>query len=210
VIYVPVAFKQSDREALHALIESFAFATLISPDAEDPTVTHLPLLLDRARGAHGTLIGHVARGNPHWRRMQERPGVLAIFHGPHTYVSPSWYGVHPSVPTWNYAVVHARGTARLIEDAAALEIIVRRLVETYEGSRATPWRMALPEDYQRGMIGGIVGFEIEIAELTGKFKLSQNRTLADRQKVVDALEAGTSEDRQVGALMRARVLGAGS
>jgi transcriptional regulator len=207
MIYVPAAFKQADRDALHALIESFAFATLISPDAEDPTITHLPLLLDRARGANGTLIGHVARGNPQWRKMQERPGVLAIFHGPHAYVSPSWYGVHPSVPTWNYAVVHARGTARVIEDAAALEAIVRRLVETYENSRAVPWRMTLPEDYQRGMIGGIVGFEIEIAELTGKFKLSQNRIPADRQKVAEALEAGSAEERQVGALMRARVLG---
>jgi len=207
VIYVPAAFKQSDRDALHALIESFAFATLVSPDAEDPTITHLPLLLDRTRGANGTLIGHVARGNPQWRKMQERPGVLAIFQGPHAYVSPSWYGVHPSVPTWNYAVVHARGSARLVEDATALEAIVRRLVETYENSRAVPWRMALPEDYQRGMIGGIVGFEIEIAELTGKFKLSQNRTLADRQKVVSALQAGSAEEQQVGALMRAHVLG---
>ena len=207
MIYVPAAFKQSDRDALHALIESFAFATLVSPDAEDPTITHLPLLLDRTRGANGTLIGHVARGNPQWRKMQERPGVLAIFQGPHAYVSPSWYGVHPSVPTWNYAVVHARGSARLVEDATALEAIVRRLVETYENSRAVPWRMALPEDYQRGMIGGIVGFEIEIAELTGKFKLSQNRTLADRQKVVSALQAGSAEEQQVGALMRAHVLG---
>jgi len=210
VIYVPAAFKQSDRDALHALIESFAFATLVSPDAEDPTITHLPLLLDRTRGANGTLIGHVARGNPQWRKMQERPGVLAIFQGPHAYVSPSWYGVHPSVPTWNYAVVHARGSARLVEDATALEAIVRRLVETYENSRAVPWRMALPDDYQRGMIGGIVGFEIEIAELTGKFKLSQNRTLADRQKVVSALQAGSAEEQQVGALMRAHVLGESS
>ena len=210
MIYVPAAFKQSDRDALHALIESFAFATLVSPDAEDPTITHLPLLLDRTRGANGTLIGHVARGNPQWRKMQERPGVLAIFQGPHAYVSPSWYGVHPSVPTWNYAVVHARGSARLVEDATALEAIVRRLVETYENSRAVPWRMALPEDYQRGMIGGIVGFEIEIAELTGKFKLSQNRTLADRQKVVSALQAGSAEEQQVGALMRAHVLGESS
>ena len=209
MIYVPAAFKQSDRDVLHALIESFAFATLISPDAEDPTITHLPLLLDRARGANGTLIGHVARGNPQWRKMQERPGVLAIFHGPHAYVSPSWYGVHPSVPTWNYAVVHARGSAQLVEDAVALEAIVRRLVETYENSRAVPWRMALPEAYQRGMIAGIVGFEIEIAELTGKFKLSQNRTPADRQKVVEALEAGSAEERQLGALMHVRVLGEG-
>jgi transcriptional regulator len=206
MLYLPQAFKESDREAVYALIESSGFATLISPDAEDPMITHLPLLLDRTRGADGTLIGHVARGNPHWRRLGERPQALAIFHGPHAYVSPSWYGVHPSVPTWNYAVVHAHGRARLIEDAAALEGIVRRLVETFESPRPVPWRMELPEDYQQGMIGGIVGFEIEITQLTGKFKLSQNRTPADRRGVMDALEAGGAHDQEVAALMRERVL----
>ena len=169
-------------------------------------ITHLPLLLDRARGAPGTLIGHVARGNPHWRKLKERPQVLAVFHGPHAYVSPSWYGVHPSVPTWNYAVVHARGRARLIEDPQALEAIVRRLVATFENPRPVPWRMELPEDYQRGMIGGIVGFEIEISQLTGKFKLSQNRTREDRVRVVNALEAGMPHEQEVAALMRKRVL----
>jgi transcriptional regulator len=206
MLYLPQAFKESDRAVLHALIESFGFATLISPDAEDPVITHLPLLLDRTRGADGTLIGHVARGNPHWRTLGERPRALAIFHGPHAYVSPSWYNVHPSVPTWNYAVVHVHGRARLIEDAAAVEGIVRRLVATFEDPRPAPWRMQLPEDYQQGMIGGIVGFEIEIGQLTGKFKLSQNRTPADRRTVIDALEAGGAHDKEVAALMRQRVL----
>ena len=206
MIYVPAAFKEVGRDVLHALIESFSFATLISPDSNDPTITHLPLLLDRTRGEQGTLIGHVARGNPHWRKMQEQPAILAVFHGPHAYVSPSWYGVHPSVPTWNYAVVHARGSARLVQDAASLEAIVRRLVETFENPRAQPWRMDLPEEYQRGMIGGIVGFEIEITELTGKFKLSQNRTHGDREKVVDTLQTGDAGEKQVAELMRARVL----
>jgi transcriptional regulator len=206
MIYLPPAFAESDRAALHELIESSGFATLISPDADDPMITHLPLLLDRARGASGTLIGHVARGNPHWRKLKEQPQVLALFHGPHAYVSPSWYGVHPSVPTWNYAVVHARGRARLIEDPPALEAIVRRLVATFENPRPVPWRMELPEDYQQGMIGGIVGFEIEISQLTGKFKLSQNRTTEDRVRVVNALEAGAPHEQEVAALMRKRVL----
>ena len=206
MIYLPPAFAESNPEALHELIEASGFATLISPDADDPMITHLPLLLDRARGAAGTLIGHVARGNPHWRKLMEQPQVLAVFHGPHTYVSPSWYGVHPSVPTWNYAVVHVRGRARMIEDPAALEALVRRLVATFENPRLVPWRMELPEDYQRGMIGGIVGFEIEISQLNGKFKLSQNRTREDRVRVINALEAGTPHEQDVAALMRKRVL----
>lgn len=206
MIYLPAAFNETDREALHTLIESFGFATLISPDAADPMITHLPLLLDRGRGAAGTLIGHFARGNPHWRTLQERPDALAVFHGPHAYVSPSWYGVHPSVPTWNYAVVHARGPARLVEDRAALEDIIRRLVETFENPRPAPWRMELPENFRQAMMGGIVGLEIEIAQLTGKFKLSQNRTPEDRRLVVGALEAGDSHDQEVAALMRKQVL----
>lgn len=207
MIYSPAAFREPDRDALHALIEMHGFATLISPDADDPLITHLPLLLDRGRGgAAGMLLGHVARANPHWHRLQERPDALAVFHGPHAYVSPSWYGVHPSVPTWNYAVVHARGRARLIEDAAALEALVRKLVETFENGRPAPWRMRLPADYQQGMLRGIVGFEIEITQLTGKFKLSQNRTPDDRQRVAAALQSGRADEQEVAALMRERVL----
>lgn len=204
MIYVPRAFQESDPAALHALIDSASFATLISPDADDPIVTHLPLLLDPTRGAHGTLLGHVARGNPHWRRLQERPQALAIFHGPHAYVSPSWYATHPSVPTWNYAVVHAHGSARLIEDAAKLEQLMRRLVETFENPRPAPWRMELPDDYRQKMMGGIVGFEIEIERLVGKFKLSQNRDAVDQGRVIDALEQSSAHDQDTAALMRTR------
>jgi transcriptional regulator len=206
MIYLPEAFNETGQEALHALIESFGFATLISPDAADPTITHLPLLLDPERGPAGTLIGHFARGNPHWRKLQENPDALALFHGPHSYVSPSWYGVQPSVPTWNYAVVHARGRARLVEDRAALENIIRRLVETFESPRQVPWRMQLPEDFRQRMMGGIVGVEIEITQLTGKFKLSQNRALDDRRRVVAELESGDIHDQEVATLMRKHVL----
>jgi transcriptional regulator len=206
MIYLPDAFHETDREVLHALIDAYGFAMLVSPDATDPMITHLPLLLDRSHGAHGTLIGHVARANPHWRTLQERPEALAVFHGPHAYVSPSWYGVQPSVPTWNYAVVHAGGHARLVHEPQVLERIVRQLVQKFESPRAEPWRMQLPEDFQQRMLGGIVGFEIEIAQLSGKFKLSQNRSLDDRRRVVTALEAGSAADQEVAALMRMRVL----
>ena len=178
---------------------------LISPDAADPPVTHLPLLLDRSRGKQGVLLGHVARGNPHWHHLESRPEVLAVFHGPHAYVSPSWYESHPSVPTWNYATVHAHGTARLLHEARDLEQLVRRLVDQYEGGRAQPWRMELPPDYQTQMLRGIVGFEITITRLTGKFKLSQNRPATDRVRVTEALERGEAGEQQMGALMRSRL-----
>lgn len=204
MLYVPEVFAERDASALCALVEENGFATLISPDAVDPPVTHLPLLLERARGPSGVLLGHMARANPHWRHLERHPGVLAIFHGPHAYVSPAWYQVHPSVPTWNYAVVHVAGNARLIHDPAALEPLVRRLVEYHERTRPQPWRMDLPADYRTAMLRGIVGFEIEITAITGKFKLSQNRPAVDREHVCAALSAGASPEREVGLLMRRR------
>jgi transcriptional regulator len=206
MIYLPDVFHETDLDALHALIESYSFATLISPGSKEPMITHLPLLLDRGRGAQGTLIGHVARANPHWRTLQELPDTTAVFHGPHAYVSPSWYSVHPSVPTWNYAVVHAAGQARLIHEPQALEHITRRLVDAFESPRPEPWRMDLPPDFHLQMLGAIVGFEIEIRQLSGKFKLSQNRSMDDRRRVVTALETGESAEQEVAALMRARVM----
>jgi len=201
VLYQPEAFREQDTAALHALIEAYGFATLISPDAEDPPISHLPLLLDRTRGPLGTLIGHMARGNPHARRLRANPGVLALFHGPHTYVSPSWYAHHPSVPTWNYAVVHAHATAQVIEDPAALEQMVRALVERQEAGRPQPWRMDLPSGYLDRMLRGIVGFELRIEQLAGKFKLSQNRPGDDVERVAQALAEGSAEDQEVARLM---------
>jgi transcriptional regulator len=191
---------------LHALMEAHGFATLISPDAPDPMITHLPLLLERGRGELGTLIGHVARGNPHWKRLRDNPSALALFHGPHTYVSPGIYAHHPSVPTWNYAVVHAHGSATLIEDPAVVESSMRRMVEQYESDRANRWHMQLPREYADKMLGGVAGFELRITRLEGKFKLSQNRPPGDMQRVTEALEQGSPADREVARLMRARRL----
>ena len=204
MLYLPELFAERDTAALHAFLDENAFATLISPDPLDPHITHLPLLLDRERGACGTLLGHVARANPHWRRLEEQPAVLAVFQGPHAYVSPSWYAVHPSVPTWNYAAVHVHGNARLMHGPDDLETLVRRLVERYEGARPQPWRMELPADYQAGMLRGIVGFAIEITAITGKFKLSQNRPAGDRERVITALASGSPAEQDVADLMRRR------
>jgi transcriptional regulator len=201
MLYIPSSFVEDDRAALEAFITAHGFATLISPDAEDPQVTHLPLMLDPARGTLGALLGHVARANPHWRRLESKAEVLAIFHGPHAYVSPSWYAHHPSVPTWNYAVVHVQGRARVTHDAGELERIVRRLVERYEDARPRPWRMQLPAGYQAQMLAGIVGFEIEIVRIDGKFKLSQNRPAADRPRVAEVLSGGGPHERELAQMM---------
>jgi transcriptional regulator len=203
MLYVPSSFDESDRAALQAFITAHGFATLISPDAHDPPVTHLPLMLDPTRGELGVLTGHVARANPHWRHLESGAQVLAIFHGPHAYVSPSWYGHHPSVPTWNYAVVHVHGRARVTHDVRDLERIVQRLVEQYEGARSQPWRMQLPADYQAQMLSAIVGFEVEIARISGKFKLSQNRPAADRPRIIEALSGGGAGERAVAEMMHA-------
>ena len=183
MLYVPGSFAENNLATLHGFIAAHAFATLISPDAHDPPITHLPLLLDATRGERGTLLGHVARANPHWRQLESGHTVLAVFNGPHAYVSPSWYANHPSVPTWNYAVVHVHGQPRVTHAAAELERLVARMVDTFERSREPPWRMQLPADYQAQMLNAIVGFEIEITRITGKFKLSQNRPPGDRAAV---------------------------
>lgn len=200
MIYIPKHFVEQDIGRLHALIRAENFGTLISNGANGIEVSHLPFLLDAGRHV---LRAHMARGNPQWQSLASAAEVVAVFHGPHHYVSPSWYANHPSVPTWNYAVVHVTGRPRLIEDPAQLEAMVRDLVEQHEALSPVPWRMELPPDYQGKMISGIVGFEIDIARIEGKFKLSQNRPAGDRPLVVEALEKiGSDDARGVAALMR--------
>lgn len=201
-MYVPAVFAEKELATLHALIEDYGFATLVSNTADGPVATHLPIMLDRARGAQGTLVAHLARANPHARAL-DGADALAIFLGPHGYISPSWYGQHPSVPTWNYATVHVYGRAKMIDDPARLDAIVRQLVEQYESGRAKRWSADdLPADYMKGMLRGIIGIEIEITRLEGKLKLSQNRNAADRKSVIAALnEASSAEDKALGAYM---------
>ena len=201
-MFVPPVFAEKNVETLHALIEDYGFGALVSATPSGVVATHVPVMLDRARGPHGTLVAHLARANQHWRAL-DGAEVLAIFLGPHGYISPSWYGQHPSVPTWNYAAVHAYGRARLVEDPARLDEIVQQLVRQYESGRDKPWTTdGLPADYMTGMLRGIVGVEIEITRLEGKLKLSQNRNAADRRAVIAALaEAPRAEDQALGAYM---------
>jgi transcriptional regulator len=201
-VYIPRAFEETRREALHDLIRQDSFGTLVSQYAGEMIASHLPFLLDSERGPEGTLLGHMARANPQWQSFEEGPEVMAIFQGPHAYISPSWYQERLSVPTWNYAAVHAYGIPSLVENDEALYQFLDDLVRAHEAPMATPWRFDLPADYVSRMMKGIVGFEIRITRLEGKLKLSQNRSLADQQAVVEALiRGGTSLGLDVAELM---------
>jgi transcriptional regulator len=186
-MYLPKHFEITDRPALHDLMRQFSFATLVTVHEGRPVAGHLPFILDSQRGEYGTLIAHMARANPQWKAFAEEAEALVIFQGPHTYISPSWYDVHPSVPTWNYAAIHAYGMPRLVTDEDQVRAALRALVDQHEQGFATPWTMDLPEDYLGKMSKGIVAFEMPITKLEGKFKLSQNRTEHDRERVIAAL-----------------------
>lgn len=196
-MYTPAHFAVDDAALLHRLIESNGFASLVSVCGGRPVVSHIPMLLDVAAG---TLRGHVARANPQWRELDGARDVLAVFHGPHAYVSPTWYR-EAGVPTWNYAVVHVYGRARVIQDSAWLHRLVSALSEQYEARREPPW----DGEYEQRQLRAIVGIEISISEIQGKFKLSQNRSDADRQGVIDQLAgADDTQARAVATLMRAQ------
>jgi transcriptional regulator len=204
-MYIPPHFREADQDTLLAFIEAYDFATLVTFATEGFIVSHLPLLLRRS--ADGPiLVGHVARANPHWRAMDGQTASLAIFQGPHGYVSPSWYESSPAVPTWNYAVVHATGTPCIRDEETFAAGVVRDLTHRYEDSRPHPWRVEdLPPEFHRTLLGAVVAFEMPIAHLDGKFKLSQNRTPADREGAISGLEhTDSGPARALAALMRAR------
>jgi transcriptional regulator len=190
-MYVPRHFEVTDTAWCHALMRVQSFAMMVTADdAGAPFVTHLPMLLDVGRGALGTLRGHVARANPHWRYLAAGRPTLVVFAGAHAYVSPSWYATHPSVPTWNYVAVHASGTGSLVEDASRVKALLADLVHVYESAGGMAWSFeSLPDDYVAGMQRGIVAFEIPIDRLEGKAKLSQNRDAVDQGRTRDALAA---------------------
>lgn len=185
MIYMPEEFTVKDRDAIFRLIRQNSFATLISAVGNEPMVAHLPVVLN---DTNDRLHAHVARANSIWHSFSPEREVLLIFHGPHHYVSPGWYTTHPSVPTWNYAVVHVNGLPTVIQDRGTIESMLRKLVNKHESKSETPWEMHLPADYLQNMIDGIVAFEVRITRVQGKFKLSQNRSDTDRLNVIAALE----------------------
>ena len=209
-MYSPEQFKVSDLSTLHGDMQRWNFATLITPAAKGgPQVTHLPLLLDRDRGRFGVLAGHMARANPHWREFTSSHESLAIFHGPHAYISPRWYSTDVAVPTWNYAVVHAFGAPRTEGAAECMEAHLRQLVLYHEGMAPESWCPdKLPGQTYAGLLKAIVYFEMPILRIEGKAKLGQNRSHDDIMGVIQGLQAtGASENRELIEITQTRALG---
>lgn len=205
-MYLPKHFEQHDPAALAALMQAHPLAALVSIGDDGATADHLPLEYDAKAGPHGTLRGHVARANPLWRQAAGRP-VLAIFRGEEAYVTPSWYpskaASHQVVPTWNYAVVHAHGPLRVVEEAPWLHTLVSRLTAHFEAPRPQPWAVSdAPEAYVQAMLRAIVGIEIPVERLVGKWKLSQNRNEADRNGVLQGLAEGDAKAQATAMRMR--------
>ena len=189
-MYQPAAFREDDEWA-RELIAAHPLATVVHHAGGELVADHVPLLLDRSRGPLGTLVGHVARANPLWRSPA---AVLAVFTGPDTYVTPSWYhgkGEHGEVvPTWNYGVVHAHGTLRAVDDPGTVLGIVAALTRVHEADRREPWAVDdAPAEYVERMLRAIVGIEIDITRLDAKAKCSHTRGDADRVAVAAGLDA---------------------
>jgi transcriptional regulator len=190
-MYVPKSFEETRPDVLHGFIRQHPFATLVSTGDCGPVASHVPMIFHADRGAHGTLAGHLARPNEQWRALADgSPDVLAIFHGPHAYISPTWYrSGSPAVPTWNYAAVHAYGRPRLIEGPALRRHLIE-LTAAFEPPSPDGWNVdRLPPGFLDKLQGGVVGFEIEVTRLEGKWKMGQNRAAADREGAAAALAA---------------------
>jgi transcriptional regulator len=203
-LYVPAHFAASDRAAVARLIHDHPFATLVTPGAPEPLVTHLPLVAVSDCEPNGTLLGHFARANPHARAATDVESI-AIFHGPHAYVSPSWYAESgAAVPTWNYAVVHAHGSLELAHEPAQTRAILDVLIQRFESQRVRPWQPGLDRARLDALVAAIVGFRMRIRRIDAKFKLSQNRSVEDRTRVAEALDQeGFAEADATAAWMRA-------
>ena len=202
-VYVPPHFDVHDRKAVVRLMHDYPFATLITPGEPEPALSHLPLLHVADCEPHGTLLGHFARANPHVAKAAAAES-LAVFHGPHAYVSPAWYTAPASsVPTWNYAVVHVHGVIELADESAKTRAILDALIKRVESMRRNPWTLMLDPGRLAAMVGAIIGFRIRIRHIEPKFKLSQNRTPEDQRRVAAGLtEMGSAEEVATATWMR--------
>lgn len=206
-MYTPASFKVADPAHLHKLMRRYPFALLLTEHDGQIAASHLPFMLDADRGSHGTLLAHMARANPHWQLLDGQRGALVVFTGPHAYISPSWYESPVTVPTWNYAVVHAHGRPVIVQDKTRVRAMLERLVAEHEARIDPPWSTAQADRYVDEQLDYIVAFEMTIERLEGKFKLNQNRSRSDREGVVRAL-AGSDDPlkREVAELMRAHLV----
>jgi len=212
-MYLPRLFHEESLPALHRAIAEARLAVLITSGPQGIVASHLPMLFDPAPQPNGRLLGHVARANPQWRDYDGKSEALAIFPGPEAYISPAWYATKKATgkvaPTWNYVAVHAYGRLEFFDDPVRLRSLVGRLTERHESRRPAPWAVDdAPKDYVDAQLKAIVGFEMAIQRLEGKWKLSQNRPAEDRAGTIAGLkEEGGPAEQAVAALMSDREKG---
>jgi transcriptional regulator len=205
-LYIPEFNRLKDTGAALGFMRANPFAIVVSAGDGSPFATHIPVLATEAAGGI-MLRGHVARANPHWNMLEQDGETLAIFHGPHAYISPGLYGSRESVPTWNYAAVHAYGQARIFHEAEPLTEVLLETIAVFEQAYLDQWR-GLNENYRAKMLSNIVGFEIPVERLEAKFKLSQNRPRADQSRIIQSLESSTdSAISGIAKLMKDQDLG---
>jgi transcriptional regulator len=198
-MYLPKHFEETRVQVLHDLIGAHPLGALVAMTSAGLEANHIPFEVDPEPAPFGTLLGHIARANPLWRDVSRDVEALVIFQGPGLYVSPSWYPTKQEtakvVPTWNYAVVHAYGAVRFIDDRDWLRAFVTKLTARHEAPRSDPWKVTdAPADYIEQMLGAIIGLEIPITRLVGKWKVSQNRPVQDRDGVVEGLRREGGHD----------------
>jgi len=207
-MYLPKHFEETRVQVLHDLIRTYPLGALVVLTARGLDANHIPFEVDPDPTPFGTLRGHIARANPLWRDFSRDVEALAIFQGPGIYISPSWYPTKKEtakvVPTWNYAVVHAHGALQFIDDRAWLRAFVERLTNRHEAERRERWKVTdAPPDYIEKQLGAIIGLEIPIARLIGKWKVSQNRPAQDRDGVVEGLlQEGGHSAAAIASLVR--------
>lgn len=202
-MFVPKSFEVDDPAFLAKVMAAHDFALLVNQREDAPFVTHIPLLHDPDDGPYGTIHGHVARANPHWRCFDGAATALAVFQGPHAYISPSWYPSTEKVPTWNYVAVHAYGRPALVDDPDAVRAHLSQMVSRQENQRSDPWSMDdLPDRYIEGMLRGLVAFRMPIDRLQGKAKMNQNHPIENRRGAAAGLRAtGRADDTEVARLI---------
>ena len=205
-MYIPEHFVVRDHTDAITFMRANPFAILVSSSPDGPFATHLPLVT-REAGNQVILRGHVARANPHWRHLEQQPHCLIIFHGPHSYISPTNYTTREVVPTWNYGAVHAYGRARVFSAPEELLGVLHELIPMFEAAYAAQWA-ELSQTYRERMLSHIVGFEITVTKLEAKFKLSQNRTREEQANIIASLGAAADTTVSgVAQLMRQQGLG---
>jgi transcriptional regulator len=214
-MYIPNHFLERNVDALHKLIDDFPLATLVINGSDGLDADHIPMFRSGAIEPGGTLFGHVARANPLWKVIGDGSPVLAIFHGPNSYISPSWYETKKEhgrvVPTWNYAVVHVHGTLRAVDDTGWLRTHLEKMTDQNEAAFAEPWRVGdAPADYVEKMLRAIVGIELAVTRVIGKTKMSQNQPRPNQKSLIDGLDVSANADsKRVSEAMRAKLDTAG-